>query len=179
MRKLLLASGALALAAGLGLILGVYSRERAGGVAWAQRFVRSPFAAGKVLLDGAELQGVVGVEGLEEQCDVIERSDPGTGEIQQMPGEFRTRNIKLTTIIPKVELSPLYGWFLEVAEAKRLEKKAGSVIIYDIKSGATLRQYNFYEGWPCKWYVPDLDSDQSGMAIEKIEIAIEKVERAK
>ncbi|MBW1879663.1 MAG: phage tail protein [Deltaproteobacteria bacterium] len=40
-------------------------------------------------------------------------------------------------------------------------------------------RYNFYEGWPCKWYVPDMDSDSSGMAIEKIELAIEKMERAK
>jgi phage tail-like protein len=38
-------------------------------------------------------------------------------------------------------------------------------------------QYNFYEGWPCKWNVPELDSDQSAMAIEKIEIAVEKIER--
>jgi phage tail-like protein len=38
-------------------------------------------------------------------------------------------------------------------------------------------QYNFYEAWPCKWYVPELDSDSSAMAIEKIEIANEKVER--
>ena len=39
-------------------------------------------------------------------------------------------------------------------------------------------QYNFYEAWPCKWYVPELDSDSSAMAIEKIELAVEKIERA-
>ena len=33
------------------------------------------------------------------------------------------------------------------------------------------------EAWPCKWNVPELDSDSSSMAIEKIELAVEKVER--
>ena len=33
------------------------------------------------------------------------------------------------------------------------------------------------EGGPGKGYVPELDSDQSAMAIEKVEIAVEKIER--
>ena len=40
-----------------------------------------------------------------------------------------------------------------------------------------MARYNFFEGWPCKWYVPDMNSDSSAMAIEKMEIAVEKVER--
>ncbi|WP_258103571.1 phage tail protein [Marinoscillum sp. MHG1-6] len=28
------------------------------------------------------------------------------------------------------------------------------------------------------WYIPDLDSDASGMAVEKIELAAERIERA-
>jgi len=33
-------------------------------------------------------------------------------------------------------------------------------------------------GIPVHWEPPDLDSDQSGMAIERINITVEKVERA-
>jgi len=25
-----------------------------------------------------------------------------------------------------------------------------------------------FEGWPCKWYVPELDSDQSGVAVREV-----------
>ena len=57
-------------------------------------------------------------------------------------------------------------------------RRAGSIIILDEDGETEVARYNFYEGWPCKWNVPDMDADSSAMAIEKIEIATEKVERA-
>jgi len=52
------------------------------------------------------------------------------------------------------------------------------VIILDQDGTTEVARYNFFEAWPCKWNVPDMDSDSSAMAIEKIELAVEKVERA-
>lgn len=36
----------------------------------------------------------------------------------------------------------------------------GQIVMVD-PSGAPVRQYNFYEAWPCKWYVPEYDGSQS------------------
>lgn len=33
-----------------------------------------------------------------------------------------------------------------------------------LSSGLMPGHRGFYEGWPCKWYVPELDSDQSATA---------------
>lgn len=38
-------------------------------------------------------------------------------------------------------------------------------------SGGSLRlggATRFYEGWPCKWYVPELDSDSSAMVVQRL-----------
>jgi hypothetical protein len=36
-----------------------------------------------------------------------------------------------------------------------------------VSNGSMPGHRGFYEGWPAKWYVPDIDSDRSGMAIER------------
>ena len=66
----------------------------------------------------------------------------------------------------------------EDIEDGKIDRRAGSVIILDQDGQSEVARYNFYEGWPCKWNAPEMDSDSSSMAIEKIELAIEKVERA-
>ena len=71
----------------------------------------------------------------------------------------------------------LWQWRKNIEDGK-IDRRSGSVIILDQDGQTEIGRYNFYEGWPCKWYVPDMDSDSSAMAIEKIEIALEKVERA-
>jgi phage tail-like protein len=58
-----------------------------------------------------------------------------------------------------------------------MDKRTLSVIILDQDLETEVARYNFFEAWPAGWYVPDLDSDSSGLAIEKLEIAFEKVER--
>ena len=71
----------------------------------------------------------------------------------------------------------LWQWRKNIEDGL-IDRRSGSIIILDQDDTTEVAGYNFYEGWPCKWYVPDFDSDQSGMAVEKIEIAVEKVERA-
>ena len=64
------------------------------------------------------------------------------------------------------------------SEDVKIDRRAGAVIILDQDGQTEVARYNFFEGWPCKWEAPNMDSDSSSMAIEKIELAIEKVERA-
>lgn len=172
-----MALGALALAAALGFSLGRGVPQGSLETAWAQRYYKDPVAAGKVLIDGVELRGVVGVGGLESYCTVEEFVDPQTGEVRKLPADFGVKNVELSLAAHKVEDDVLGRWFQTSIVEGRLEKKAGAVVIYNRETGEDLLRYQLEGAWPCKWYVPELDSDSSGMAIEKIEIAVEKVER--
>ena len=71
----------------------------------------------------------------------------------------------------------LWQWRQNIEDGL-IDRRSGTITILDQDGSTVVARYNFYEGWPVKWYVPDFDSDQSGMALEKIEIAVEKVERA-
>lgn len=173
-----MALGALALAAALGFSLGQRAPQAALGTAWAQKYIRDPVAAGRVLIGDVELEGVIGVDGLEESCTVEEVRDPATGQVRAFPGAFGARNITLSVLADPKLPDILGSWFETSTVQGPLEKKSGAVVIYSRETGRDLVRYQFYEAWPCKWYVPELDSDSSGMAIEKIELAVEKVERA-
>ena len=41
-----------------------------------------------------------------------------------------------------------------VAEQQQIERELGEDDLERVAGGS--RSYNFYEAWPCKWYVPDL-----------------------
>ena len=58
-----------------------------------------------------------------------------------------------------------------------IDRRSGSVIVLDQDGSTEVARYNFFEAWPCKWNVPDMNADSSAMAIEKVEIAVERVER--
>jgi hypothetical protein len=40
------------------------------------------------------------------------------------------------------------------------------------QSGRPVRRYNFYEAWPCKWYVPEMDGAKN------VELAVGRLVRA-
>jgi phage tail-like protein len=72
------------------------------------------------------------------------------------------------------------------SETEIIEFKQGNDLIVRKKPGRTTysnivleRGYTATDDlWQCKWNAPEMDADASSMAIEKIEISIEKVERA-
>jgi hypothetical protein len=57
--------------------------------------------------------------------------------------------------------------------APRKGTPRGQIVALD-QSGQEVSRYNFYEAWPCKWYVPELDSDSSAT----VEIVVGKLIKA-
>jgi hypothetical protein len=53
----------------------------------------------------------------------------------------------------------------------RIPTPTGQIVMTD-QSGRPVRRYNFYEAWPCKWYVPDLDGSKN------LELAVGRLVRA-
>ena len=133
-----------------------------------------------------EIQGVISdnkiivggfksVSGMDSETEIIEFKQGNDMIVRKKPGRTTYSNIVLERGYTATD--DLFQWRKNIEDGK-IDRRAGSVIILDQDGQTEVARYNFYEGWPTKWNVPELDSDSSSMAIEKIEIAIEKVERA-
>jgi phage tail-like protein len=132
-----------------------------------------------------EIQGIINdtkvivggfktVSGMDSQTEVIEFKQGNDTVVRKKPGRTTYSNIVLERGYTATD--DLWQWRKNIEDGK-IDRRSGSVIVLDQDGQTEVARYNFYEGWPCKWNVPDMNSDSSAMAIEKIEIAIEKVER--
>jgi phage tail-like protein len=133
-----------------------------------------------------EIQGVISdnkvivggfksVTGMDSETEIIEFKQGNDLVVRKKPGRTTFANIVLERGYTATD--DLFQWRKNIEDGK-IDRRAGSVIILDQDGQSEVARYNFFEGWPCKWNVPDLDSDSSSMAIEKIELAVEKIERA-
>ncbi|MBM4364761.1 MAG: phage tail protein [Deltaproteobacteria bacterium] len=132
-----------------------------------------------------EIQGIVNdnkiivggfksVSGMDSETEIVEFKQGNDLVVRKKPGRTTYANIVLERGYTATD--DLWTWRKNIEDGK-IDRRSGSVIVLDQDGTTEVARYNFYEGWPCKWNVPDMNSDSSAMAIEKIEIAVEKVER--
>ena len=119
--------------------------------------------------------GFKSMSGMDSETEIIEFKQGNDMVVRKKPGRTTYANIVLERGYTATD--DLWQWRKNIEDGK-IDRRAGSVIILDNDGQTEVARYNFFEGWPCKWYVPDMDADKSSMAIEKVEIAVEKVERA-
>lgn len=133
-----------------------------------------------------EIQGVISdtrvivggfktVSGMDSETEIVEFKQGNDKIVRKKPGRTTYSNIVLERGYTATD--DLWQWRKNIEDGK-IDRRSGSIIILDQDGESEVARYNFYEAWPCKWFVPDMDSEQSAMAIEKIELAVEKVERA-
>lgn len=68
----------------------------------------------------------------------------------------------------------LWDWYLSVLNGIT-ERRNGAIVLQDEDHQDQLR-WEFQEGWICKWEGPALNATSNDVAIESIEICIERVE---
>jgi len=118
--------------------------------------------------------GFKSVSGMDSETEIIEFKQGNDMVVRKKPGRTTYANIVLERGYTATD--DLWQWRKNIEDGK-IDRRSGSVVVLDNDQTEKAR-YNFYEGWSCKWFVFDMDFESSSMAIEKIEIAIEKVERA-
>jgi phage tail-like protein len=119
--------------------------------------------------------GFKSVSGMDSETEIVEFKQGNDTIVRKKPGRTTYANITLERGYTATD--DLWEWRLNIENGK-IDRRSGSVIILDQDGATEVARYNFYEAWPCKWYVPDMAADSSSMAIEKIELAVERVERA-
>ncbi len=119
--------------------------------------------------------GFKSISGMDSSTEIVEFKQGNDIRVRKKPGRTTYSNIVLERGYTATD--DLWEWRKAIEEGS-IDRRSGAVIILDHDCETEVARYEFFEGWPCKWNVPELSSDQSGMAIEKIEIAVEQVKRS-
>ena len=69
----------------------------------------------------------------------------------------------------------LRNWYRDVLNGRPNIRRNGAIILLD-EEGRPVMRWNFFEGWICNWTGPTLNATANEVAIESIEIAVERVE---
>ena len=118
--------------------------------------------------------GFKSVSGMDSSTEIVEFKQGNDKIVRKKLGRTTYANIVLERGWTNTD--NLWEWRKNI-ENGEIDRRSGSVIILDNDGETEVARYNFYDAWPCKWEVPTMDSDSSAMAIEKIEMAVERVER--
>lgn len=119
--------------------------------------------------------GFKSVSGMNSETEIVEFKQGNDTIVRKKPGRTTYANITLERGYTATD--DLWEWRKNIEDGK-IDRRAGSVVVLDQDGTTEVARYNFYQAWPCKWFVPDVAADSSAMAIEKVELAVEKVERA-
>jgi phage tail-like protein len=130
----------------------------------------------KLEMDGVTKAGFRECSGLDSSTDAAEyREGPDPGNtVRKLTGLNKYSNIVLKRGI--TDDHSLWDWRKKVIDGKT-DRQHGSIVLCD-ETGADKVRWNFYEGWPTKWTGPTFNATSNEVAIETLEIAIEKLEKA-
>ena len=128
-----------------------------------------------VEIDGITQAGFTDASGFGASTDPIEYREGGeTKTVRKLPGLTKYTNITLKWGL--TDSRELYDWYKDVVNGV-IERKSGSIILLDLEGNEKVR-WNFFEAWPTKWDGPDFTAKGNDVAIETLELAHERVERA-
>ena len=160
----------LAALAVLGLLIAVTVRAPTGG-----REDPLPSYSFAVEIDGIVQGSFRSVSGLSCETEVIEYREGGDNTIRLLPGLTRCGPVEL-----KYGLTTnreLWDWYQSVMDGGKEIRKNISIVILTPAHEERAR-YNLYNAWPTKWEGPALNASGNDVAVETIELAVERIERA-
>ncbi len=138
-----------------------------------------PYAAFNYLLEiqGVTQAGFSEVTGLNVENTPIEyrRGSDKNNHVTKQPGLMKYGNITLKRGV--TQSFDLIDWLKKV-ENGVIERANVSITLQDENHQEVLK-WNLFEAWPCKWTGPDLKASADEMAIETLEICIERLETQK
>lgn len=107
--------------------------------------------------------------------EITEHSEGGdNGKPRKLPGQTKYTNITLKWGL--TDSTELWDWFQKTSDGK-VTRKDGSIILRDLDGVTEKIRWNFFDAWPTKWDGPDFNAKSNDLAIETLELAVEKIER--
>jgi phage tail-like protein len=135
---------------------------------------QDPFGGYNFLIeiDGLPVARFTECLGVGSETDVIRYREGGDLHVRLIPGLTKYPPITLKRGITTDR--SLWEWRQRVVDGQ-VDRRSGSIILLDAERRPVAR-WNFFEGWPSKWYGPDLNAQSSEVAIETLEIVHERLE---
>lgn len=118
--------------------------------------------------------GFKSMSGMTSRTEIVEFKHGNDRVVRKKPGRTTFDNIRLQRGYTASD--DLAVWRKNIEDGQ-IDRRAGTITVLDNDGSSVVAEFNFYEGWPCSWKVPEMDAEKSGMAIEEIELAVERIER--
>jgi phage tail-like protein len=133
-----------------------------------------PYLAFNFIVDIEGMRaGFAEVGGLTSEQDIVEyREGNDDITVHKQPGLMKFNNIMLKR--GWTQSKDLWEWRKKVMDGKT-ERLAGSITLLDEARQPAL-VWRFFEGWPSKWSGPAMNAKNNEVAIEELEIAVERIE---
>jgi phage tail-like protein len=113
--------------------------------------------------------------GLSAEATVVEYREGGEPmHVRKIPGLHKYDPIELKRGI--TDNHELWDWWRAVTTGKNFRRN-GSIILLDADGTEAVR-WNFFKGWPARWDGPRLRAKRNAVAIERLHIVHEGLERA-
>ena len=129
-----------------------------------------------VEIDGITQAGFSECSGFGSSTDPIEYREGGENKsVRKLPGMTKHNNLTLKWGL--TDSMELYNWYRDVTNG-RIERRNGSIIVLDLEGNEKVR-WNFFDGWPTKYDAADFTAKGNDVAIETLEIVVERLERVK
>lgn len=129
-----------------------------------------------VEIDGIAQASFSECSGLESTTEVMEHREGGDNTtVRKLPGKTTYTDITLKWGL--TSSNELWKWRQSVIEGK-LERKTGSIVVYDSTNKVEVARWNFENAWPTKWDVGPLNAKGNEVAIETLVLAHEGIRRA-
>ena len=129
----------------------------------------------KLEIQGLTVGGFSDVTGFGASTDPIEYREGGENRsVRKLPGLTKFNNLVLKWGLTDSRV--LFDWYRDVVNGK-IVRRSGSIVVYDIDGVTEKVRWNFFDAWPTKWDGPDFTAKGNDVAIETLELAVERVER--
>jgi phage tail-like protein len=129
----------------------------------------------KLEIQGLTVGGFSDVTGFGASTDPIEYREGGENRtVRKLPGMTKYTNVVLKWGLTDSKV--LYEWYRDVVNGK-IVRRSGSIVVYDIDGLTEKVRWNFFEAWPTKWDAPDFTAKGNDIAVETLELAVERIER--
>jgi phage tail-like protein len=135
-----------------------------------------PIFAFKLEIEGMETAYFSEVSGLGMEVEYVEyRDSSGDNVVRKIPG--RLKYVDITLKRGFVESTEYFDWINSIARGE-VERKDGSITVINQRQEEVVT-YNFYEGWPIRYYGPttkETGKGQGEIAMEELTLAHEGLE---
>ena len=128
----------------------------------------------KVQIDGTDVAGFSEAGGLTFDVDPVEYREGNDVplHVRKLTGLRKFSNITLKRGL--TDNKELWEWYKEVLNGAP-ERRDGAIVLMN-EDRDEVQRWNFENGWISKWEGPSMNATSNDVALEMIEICVERVE---